>query len=64
MNGVRVLTKKIAAWGDRVLHSFLSDRRLSKHIHTQVNFSLLSICNRHSMRLSMEAPGESTTKII
>ena len=31
MNGVRVLTVKSAASGDRVQRSFLSDRSLSKH---------------------------------
>ena len=48
MSCVHVL--KCAASGDRVQRSFLSDRRLSKHLHSQVNFTLLSICNRRSVR--------------
>ena len=49
MNSVRVLSVKSAENGDRAQCSFLSHRSLSKHLHTQVNFSLLSICNRRSV---------------
>ena len=52
MNVVHVLTVKSAASGDRVQRSFLGDRSFSKHLlHTQMNFSLLSICNRNSVLL-------------
>ena len=52
MNGVRALTVKSAASGDRVQRSFLSDRSLSGHLlHTHVNFSVLSVCNRRNVRL-------------
>ena len=44
MNGVYILTVVSHASGDRVQRSFLSDRSLSKQLlHTQVNFSILSI---------------------
>ena len=49
MNGVRDLTVKSAASGDRVQRSFLSDRSLSKHSCKLVG--LLSICNIRSVRL-------------
>ena len=51
MNGVRVLAVKSVASGDGVQCSLLSDRSLSYHLlHTQENFTLLSICNRRSVR--------------
>ena len=47
MNGVRALTVKYAANGNKVQCSFLSDRSLSKHLlHNQVrgsNFALLYV---------------------
>ena len=50
MNGVRVLTVVSHASEDRVQRSFLSDRSLLKRLlPTQVNNSLLFICNRHSV---------------
>ena len=51
MNGVCVLTVKSTASGDRVQCSLLRDGSLSRHLHIQANFSLLSICNRYSVRL-------------
>ena len=51
MNGVRVLTAKKSASGDRVQRSFHVDSSLSKHIHTQANFTQISICDRRSVLL-------------
>ena len=49
MNGV--LTVISAASEERVQSSFLNDRSLSKCLlHIQVNLTLLSVCNRRSVR--------------
>ena len=58
----RVLTMKIATSGDKFQCSFLGENNLLKHLlHTEVNFTLLSMLCATSILVSSEAYSNKNT---